>query len=55
MYIMTPIICRNRSEARFTKTFSNPGGTITLWGLAIAAAAAAGSIGLTVVGPMGSW
>lgn len=55
MYQSRPMSWLKRSLARLRKTFSNPGGTMTSWGLAMAAAAAEGSIGLTVVGPMLSW
>lgn len=51
MYQSNPIIWLKRSEPMLRNTFSKPGGTMTLWGLAMAAAAAAGSMGATETGP----
>ena len=50
MYQSSPMSWLKRSLARLRKTFSNPGGTMTSWGLAMAWAAAEGNIEVIVVG-----
>lgn len=51
MYQSSPMSWLKRSLARLRKTFSNPGGTMTSWGLAMAWAAAEGNIEGIVVAP----